>query len=117
MLQAPSVIRHLEMRMGRVVVRIVSLVCVVVFILHLFACIFHSVALWNESTLSWVEASGIVNRNSLVDRCCLHPEFCVPWSQHHLMVDLHSQAPYNGYDAAERQNESFISFHCMNMYK
>lgn len=66
--QAPTVIRHLEVRMGRVAVRIVSLVCIVIFILHLFACLFHSVAMWNESTISWVEASGIVNKNSQVDR-------------------------------------------------
>ena len=62
--------------MGRVCVRIVSLVCVVIFILHLFACLFHSVALWNETTLSWVEASGIVDRTSQIDRCCHSSDSC-----------------------------------------
>jgi hypothetical protein len=71
-MQAPTVMRRLEVKMGRASVRIVSLVSVVVFILHIFACIFHYVALWNDRNTSWVEASGIVDRNSQIDRCRLH---------------------------------------------
>jgi hypothetical protein len=61
------VLKQLENNMGRVYVQILSLACTVVVILHLFACVFHYVTLWDDST-TWVEASGIVNTSSMVDR-------------------------------------------------
>lgn len=36
--QAPIIIRHLEDFVGRMFVRILSLTCMVVLILHLFSC-------------------------------------------------------------------------------
>ena len=55
---------------GLMVVRICHLVFVIVFILHIFACAFHFVALLTESAGAdtWVEASGLVDANSLMDR-------------------------------------------------
>lgn len=63
------IIKQLEDRVGRVIVRIVSLACTVVFILHIFACVFHYVALLDERSSTWVELSGIVNEDSTWDRC------------------------------------------------
>lgn len=67
--QAPTILKQLEERVGRVIVRIVSLACTVVFILHIFACVFHYVALLDERSSTWVELSGIVNQDSTWDRC------------------------------------------------
>ena len=68
-LQAPALMKHLEEKLGVMLVRICSLIFMVVFILHIFACCFHFVALLDENSESWVEASGIVDPSSLVDRC------------------------------------------------
>lgn len=51
------VLKQLENNMGRAYVHILSLACTVVVILHLFACLFHYVTLWDESN-TWVESSG-----------------------------------------------------------
>ena len=67
-LQAPMVLKQLENNMGRAYVHILSLACTVIIILHLFACLFHYVTLWDEAS-TWVESSGIVNTDSLLDRC------------------------------------------------
>jgi hypothetical protein len=61
--------KQLERSMGRMVMRMASLMCLITIILHLFACVFHFVTLWRESDTSWVEASGIVDTSSLLDRC------------------------------------------------
>lgn len=75
-MQAPTILKQLEERLGRVIVRIVSLACTVVFILHVFACVFHYVALLDERNSTWVELSGIVNEDSKWDRCASVP---MPW--------------------------------------
>lgn len=59
----------LEARIGRVVTRVAGLILGVVFMLHAFACMFHFVAVANGTNLTWIQASGIVNSNSTVDRC------------------------------------------------
>lgn len=68
-MQAPTILKQLEERLGRVIVRIGSLTCTVIFILHIFACVFHYVALLDERNGTWVQLSGIVNQNSKWDRC------------------------------------------------
>lgn len=40
----------------------------VFFTLHIFACMFHYITLLDDRN-SWVEASGIVNEGSQIDRC------------------------------------------------
>lgn len=67
MVQAPKALKQLELRLGRVLTRVVWLVCSVVFILHVFACIFHFSALVSNSETTWVDSSGIVDANSIVD--------------------------------------------------
>jgi hypothetical protein len=66
-MQAPLLLKQLENNVGRAYLQIGSLVCTVVVILHLFACLFHYVTLWDERD-SWVELSGIVDTSSKVDR-------------------------------------------------
>eukprot|EP00892_Ulva_mutabilis_P001042 jgi/Ulvmu1/10939/UM007_0118.1 len=68
LLKAPTILKQLEERLGRVIVRIGSLTCTVIFILHIFACVFHYVALLDERNGTWVELSGIVDQNSKWDR-------------------------------------------------
>jgi hypothetical protein len=60
--------KHLEEKIGMMLVRIGSLTFMVIFILHIFACTFHYVAILNEQDLTWVEASGIVDSSSQLDR-------------------------------------------------
>lgn len=67
--QAPALMKHLEDKIGLMLVRIGSLIFMVIFILHIFACTFHYVAILNEHTESWIEASGIVDSSSQLDRC------------------------------------------------
>ena len=68
--QARALRKVLEDTIGLMVVRICHLVFVIVFILHIFACAFHFVALLTEpaDADTWVEASGLVDANSLMDR-------------------------------------------------
>lgn len=66
------VLKQLENNMGRAYVRVLSLACTVIIILHLFACLFHYVTLWDDAN-TWVESSGIVNTNSMLDRCVTPP--------------------------------------------
>lgn len=69
-MQATTLVRSLNRRIGRGAVKIGTLVCTVFFVLHLFACLFHYVTLLQvDSPRSWVEASGIVDESSKVDRC------------------------------------------------
>ena len=74
-LQAPKVFKQLELRLGRVLTRVLWLICSVVFTLHIFACMFHFAALLSTSEGTWVESSGIVDASSTVDlyapcSCC-----------------------------------------------
>lgn len=82
--QAPALMKHLEEKMGLMLVRICSLIFMVVFILHIFACCFHYVALLDENSESWVEASGIVDPSSISDRC--DPARCRIVAQRRLCV-------------------------------
>jgi hypothetical protein len=68
LLQVPGLLRVFEVVFGQVVVRITTLVLGVVFILHICGCIFHFTALLNEQKSTWIEASGIVNSESILDR-------------------------------------------------
>jgi hypothetical protein len=61
--------KHLEETIGLMFVRICSLTFLVIFILHVFACAFHYVTLLEGDVESWVQASGIVDASSIVDRC------------------------------------------------
>ena len=68
-MQAPKALKQLELRIGRVLTRVLWLVCSVVFILHISACIFHFSALLSSSKTTWVDSSGIVDASSIVDLC------------------------------------------------
>lgn len=37
-------------------------------ILHIFACAFHVAALWNTTSVSWMDLNAQVNKNSLAQR-------------------------------------------------
>ena len=65
-MQAPSLFKQLEAKIGKLFVRASSLAMTVVFILHIFACCFNYVAVLSEGadTPTWVEASGIVDKDS-----------------------------------------------------
>lgn len=76
-LQAPKAFKQLELRLGRVLTRVLWLICSVVFTLHIFACMFHFAALLSTSEGTWVESSGIVDASSTVDlyapcSCCFN---------------------------------------------
>ena len=70
-MQAPSLFKQLEAKIGKLFVRAASLIMTVVFILHIFACCFNYVAILSEgvNTPTWVEASGIVDKESDIERC------------------------------------------------
>lgn len=74
----------MEARIGRVFTRVAGLALVVVGILHAFACIFHFVAVLNTETTTWIEASGIVDASSTMDRC--EPCLLVSYMQVHSTV-------------------------------
>eukprot|EP00892_Ulva_mutabilis_P003879 jgi/Ulvmu1/1863/UM012_0019.1 len=65
--KAPKALKQLELRLGRVLTRVLWLVCSVVFILHIFACIFHFSALVSNSETTWVDSSGIVDASNIID--------------------------------------------------
>jgi hypothetical protein len=69
-MQMPILFKQLEQKVGKLFVRASSLTMMVVFILHVFACCFNYVAVLSESTETptWVEASGIIDSNSEVER-------------------------------------------------
>lgn len=62
------IMKRLEQTLGRSYVRIGASASMIVFILHVFACVFHYVAIMTESGSTWVQASGIVNSESIWDR-------------------------------------------------
>lgn len=67
-MQAPMIMKRLEQTLGRSYVRIGAAVSLMVFILHVFACVFHYVAIVASSGRTWIQASGIVNSKSIWDR-------------------------------------------------
>ena len=68
-MQAPLIMKRLEQTLGRSYVRIGASASLIVFILHMFACIFHYVAIVSTMGRTWIQASGIVDSESIWDRC------------------------------------------------
>eukprot|EP00892_Ulva_mutabilis_P011685 jgi/Ulvmu1/888/UM100_0043.1 len=68
LLKAPVIMKRLEQTLGRSYVRIGASASLIIFILHVFACVFHYVAIVSEMSSTWIQASGIVNSESIWDR-------------------------------------------------
>lgn len=93
MTQVPGLMKAVEATVGRVSSRISALILVVLFILHIFACLFHYVALVNVGSTTWIDASGIVDAQSTLDRyvrMLLLPVPCIVSSFSFQAMDLGS---------------------------
>lgn len=78
-MQAPVIMKRLEQTLGRSYVRIGASAFLIIFTLHVFACVFHFVAIVQSKDQTWIQASGIVNSESLWDRCAppsIFPPYC-----------------------------------------
>lgn len=59
-LQTPTILKQLEAKVGRMLVRIALLIATIILVLHLSACVFHYAAVLEGDNETWVDASGVV---------------------------------------------------------